>query len=245
MKNFVIADFEATFGNMNGVSKIHSMCLIPVKYDNGKLTKQKGLVIFIRDVLKEDVVRLGSGLKLTNTLCDAAMTGMNIKVLDFSDAIREIITFIINNGSILVTHNLLNDLDFLISTQEYVGGKRMVKRNLKEYPKSGVYDKRWSQITLICSMCLITNRCTKFMDSYQRTDMPIDLTPAGYLPITLEALSQFVKGGGDTNYKQSHTATQDTIDLFEVLKVAFSKESRCVIDDTDYYVKPEWVRPIK
>jgi hypothetical protein len=243
MRNFVIADFEATYGNMSGDSRVHSICLIPVKYDNGKLTKQKGLVIFIRDVLKDDVIRLGSGPKLSNTLCDVAMTRMNIKMLDFVDAIREMITFIVANGNILVTHNLLNDLGFLISTQEYVGGKRIIKRNLKEYPKSGIYDKRWEQITLICSMCLLTNRCTKFMESYQNTDLQMNLTPAGYLQITIEALSQFVKGG--THYKQSHTATQDTLDLFEIIKCAFSLENRCVIDTADYYVKPEWVRPIK
>jgi hypothetical protein len=228
---------------MSGESKIHSICLIPVKYDNGKLTKQKGLVIFIRDVLKDDVVRLGSGHKLSNTLCDAAMARMNMKILDFAEAIHEMITFIVSNGSILVTHNLLNDLEFLISTQEYVGGKRVVKRNLKEYPKTGIYDKRWSQVTLICSMCLLTNRCNKFMESYQKTDIPVNLTPAGYLQITIEALSQFVKGG--SHYKQSHTATQDTLDLFEILKFAFAFENRCVIDNTDYFVKPEWLRPIK
>ena len=135
---------------------------------------------------------------------------------------------------------MLCDLDFLAKTQDLVGGKRIIKKKLKEYPDSGIYDKRWSSITKICSMCLINNRCHKFNEHYsifyKLHSLPT--TTGGYYSTKLETFTKFVNS--DPDYVQSHSAVQDTMDLFNILKSVINYDGRNVIDTSNYLVKPEW-----
>ena len=105
-----------------------------------------------------------------------------------------------------------------------------------------MYDKNWSEIKKICTMSLFGNRCPIMNDNFKtfvRTNS-ISLTPGGYIPLKLSTYTQFVKNS--KSYVQGHTAIQDTIDLFSVLKSAIKYDGCSIIDGRDYLVKPEWMR---
>ena len=235
-KQAVVADFESTFSGY-----VHTICLVPFKFGNNVLT-QKGVLLCIKDVIKKDIIQENPDVrkKIASSIIDVANYDLNIKYLNFFDAIEYMIYFIQTHGNILINHNMLCDLEFLAKTQELVGGKRIIKKKLKEYPDGGMYDKRWSSITKICSMCLINNRCHKFNEHYSNfyNLHSLPTTSGGYYSTKLETFTKFVNN--DPEYVQSHSAVQDTIDLFNILKSVINYDGKSVIDTSNYLVKPEW-----
>ena len=240
MYQAVVCDFEATFSG-----HIHTICLIPLKIDKN-VHKQKGVLICVKDVIKEDIIQENPDVrkKIVSSVIDVANHDLNIKYLNFYDAVKFMIDFIDDHGKTIISHNLLSDLGFLVQTQDFVTGKRIVKKKLKEYPDTGMYDNRWEGFTKICSMCLINNRCLKFLEKFQEFYKENDLssTPGGYYSTKLETFSQFVRN--DPEYQQSHSAVQDTVDLANVLKSAVQHDGKNIIDGTSYIVKPEWRKTV-
>ena len=237
MVNFVVTDFESC-----QEGRIHSMCLIPVRVDGTKFTVRKGVLVYIREVLKNESTQLNTNTqkKVLSDLFDASTHGMEIKHLSFADAVKFLIDYVLQHGSTMVSHNLLSDLDFLVKTQNFVKGKRVVKEYLKEYPKTGMYDKRWESITLVCSMSLITNRAKKFMEDYKNHPSTIP-NHNGFYSMKLESFTRFIKD--DCLYKQRHTSIQDTIDLVEVLKNVFARDgNKVLVDGNDYLTIPDFCR---
>lgn len=240
MPQIVVTDFEATFDGY-----IHTICLVPVKIEKN-VTQQKGVLICIKDVIKEPVIQENPDVrkKIASSIIDVANHNLNIKYLNFYEAVVFMIDFVEEHGGTIVSHNFLSDIGFLVKTQDFIGGKRIIKKRLKEYPDTGMYDKRWENISKICSMCLLNNRCPnflkKFYDFYKSND--ICSTPSGYYSTKLETFTQFVKN--DPAYHQSHSAVQDTIDLVNVLKSAATLDGKGIIDGSSYIVKPEWRRAV-
>lgn len=237
-KQAVVADFESTHSGY-----IHTICLIPFKF-NQNVTTQKGVLLCIKDVIKKDIIQENPDVrkKIASSIIDVANYDLNIKYLDFFEAVKYMIFFILTHGGILINHNMLADLDFLSKTQDLVGGKRIIKKKLKEYPDSGMYDKRWSEITKICSMCLINNRCHKFNEEYHKfhKEHELPVTSGGYYSTRLETFTQFIRD--NPHYQQTHSAVQDTIDLFNILKSVIKYDGNVIIEKSNYLVKPEWAR---
>lgn len=236
----VLADFEATYSGY-----IHTICLIPIKITD-KVSLQKGVLICIKDVIKHDIIQENPDVrkKIAASVIDVANHNLNIKYLNFYDAVNFMIEFVQDHGNTLINHNMLSDLGFLVSTQDFVGGKRIIKKRLKEYPDTGMYNKNWESINKMCSLSLLANRCPKFNEHYYKfyKTNEIELTPGGYYSIRLETFSQFIMN--DPSYHQSHSAVQDTIDLVNVLKTAISHDGKGIIDGMNYIVKPEWKRAV-
>ena len=242
MFNAVLYDLEAT-PSPDNQSRVHTICLVPVTIDKCSITKQKGVLICIRDVIKRPEIQLKSDVKtkIAQSIIDVANYGLNIKYLEFYDAIKFMNQFIVDHGGTPIGHNLLGDLEFLASTQNFVGGKRIIKNKLKDYPDSGMYDDNWKNITRVCTMSLFGNRCTRMNQELKKfvNDNNMSTTQQGYVPLRLITYIQFVKN--DPDYRQSHSAVQDTIDLYSVLKAAFKYDGN-IIDGYDYLAKPEWVK---
>ena len=239
MSDCVACDFESTYGS--GI--VHTICLVPFKIGH-QVTKQKGVLIVIKDVVKCEVIQENPDVrkKIASSIIDVANYDLNLKYLDFHNAISFMVNFIEKNGGTIISHNLLDDLKFLVNTQEFIGGKRIIKKKLKEYPDTGTYDKRWENFTKICSMSLINNRCDKFTSLYHAwcKENTIPPTPNGYYPTRLENFTRFVKN--DLDYYQSHSAVQDTIDLFNILKSVIRYDGKRVFDGQNYLVKPNWAK---
>ena len=237
-KQAVVADFEST---MSGY--VHTICLIPFKF-NQNVTTQKGVLLCIKDVIKKDIIQENPDVrkKIASSVIDVANYDLHIKYMNFYEAIEYMIYFIATHGGILINHNMLADLDFLSKTQDLVGGKRIIKKKLKEYPDSGMYDKRWSSITKICSMCLINNRCHKFNEHYHEFHKKheLQITSGGYYSTRLETFTQFIRN--DPTYNQTHSAVQDTMDLVNILKSVIKFDGNSIIEKSNYLVKPEWFR---
>lgn len=138
----VLYDLEATPG-LDGQSRVHTICLVPVVADKGAaVTRQKGVLICIRDVIKRPEIQHKSDVrnKIAQSVIDVANYGLNVKYLDFYDAIKFMNQFIVDHGGMLIGHNMAGDLEFLSMTQDFVGGKRIIKKKLKDYPDTGMYD---------------------------------------------------------------------------------------------------------
>jgi len=243
----VLYDFESCIGNNSGESRIHTVCLLPVTINSKTrdVTKRTGVLICIKDVLKRDEIKENGRVrqKIGRAVFDGASNNMNIKYLNLYDFVKFMITFVLANGDgNLLGHNLLGDLGFLASTQDFVGGKRIVKKKLKEFPTTGIYDTRWSKINLMCTMSLFGSRCPKMAAAYQKfnDEHHIPLTPGGYYSSKLETYTKFARN--DPNYEQSHSVVQDTVDLYSVLKATYKCGDTDFIDGADYLVRPEWVR---
>jgi hypothetical protein len=246
----VLYDFESCIGNNSGESRIFNVCLIPVDLNpkTREVTKLTGVLICVKDVLKREEIKENTRVrqKVGRAVFDGATNNMNIKYLTFHDFVKSMITFVIEKGDgNLLGHNLLGDLGFLSSTQDFVGGKRIVKKKLKDYPSTGVYDPRWSQLNLMCTMSLFGTRCPKMAVAYQKfnDDNNISRTPGGYYSSKLETYTKFARN--DPKYEQSHSVVQDTVDLYIVLKMAYKCGDTNLIDGADYLVRPDWVRAAK
>jgi hypothetical protein len=240
MTQVVVCDFESTF---NGI--VHTICLVPVKFGN-EFTVQKGVLICVKDVLKCETINENPDVrkKIAASVIDVAKYNLNIKYLNFHEAVTFMNDFIESHGGMVMSHNLLNDLGFLVDTQNFIGGKRVVKNKLKEYPDTGMYDKRWENFSKMCSMSLINNRANKFNQFYYHfcDTNNIPKTYSGYYSTKLETFTKFIHN--DPDYKQTHTAVQDTIDLVNVLKSVYKFDGKNVIDGASYIVKPEWTKPL-
>jgi hypothetical protein len=152
----------------------------------------------------------------------------------FYDAVKAMIKYI--DGRIMMSHNLPSDLQALVDTQNFVKGRRIVKNKLVAFPNTGMYDKRWQDVKLVCTMSLFCNRCHKMTDEYKKwarqnnrhTEMN-----------ALESLTQFVKD--DREYREKHAAVHDTVDLFVVLKYAYKCDGP-IMDGYSYVSKPKWIK---
>ena len=113
--NFVVTDFESS-----QEGRIHSMCLIPVRVDGTKFIVKKGVLVYIREVLKNESTQLNSTTqkKVLSDLFDASNYGMEIKHLSFAEAVKFLVDYVIKNGSTMISHNLINDLDFLVKIKK-------------------------------------------------------------------------------------------------------------------------------
>jgi DNA polymerase III epsilon subunit-like protein len=158
--------------------------------------------------------------------------------MKFYDGVKFMIKFISENGGLVMSHNLIGDLKFLVSTQSLVGGKRMVKNKLAEFPDTGMYDKKWEDIKKVCSMSLFCNRCPNMTDEYKKWARENNRDTGMN---KLESLTQFVKR--DREYREKHAAVQDTVDLFTVLKYAYKCDGP-IMDGYSYLSKPNWVKVV-
>jgi hypothetical protein len=248
MYNAVVYDVEATPGPEKGQSRIHTICLIPVVIDGKKrtVTPQRGVMICVRDVLRREEVNLKTDVKnkVAQSVIDVATYNLNIKYLDFHDAIVFMNKFVVEHGSMLIGHNIAGDLDFMAGTQDFVGGKRVIKKKIKDFPDSGMYDPNWKNIVKVCTMSLFANRCPKMNVEFRKfvTENDIQLTDGGFIPLKLHTYTQFARG--EPMYKQTHSAVQDTVDLIGVLKSAVWHDGENIIDGYSYMAKPEWMRGV-
>lgn len=250
----VIADFESVQGQASGNSWIHSIVLLAVTFQSGKVTCstiRKGICIKINNVINNPIVEVlieSDYQKRKHGEDVSTCSKYNIPLthhVDFSEAVKLMIDFVIENGGKLISHNLLSDLQFLSSTQELVresGDVRVMKQRMAEFPDTGMYDKRWSSIIKVCSMSLLCNRCPKFIKGYKNwsRENKKNITKGGYYSSRLQDFVQYVKN--DSVYTQKHAAAQDTIDLFTVLKQAVKADGN-IFDGYSYMPTPVWPRP--
>ena len=232
----VLTDFESHKGNVSGQSWIHDICLLAVNLETGT---SHGVSIKIDDVLRNPIIKECERINKKHVDDINACSTCNIKVTyhkKFSDAFKFMTKFINDNGGILISHNLLSDLGFLVSTQELVGGTRVIKRKLREYPDTGTYIKGWETIVKVCSMSILCNRCPKMIIEYKKFNT--NFTGNGYHKATLESFTQFVKR--DHTYKQNHSAVQDTLDLCSVLRCAYRFDGK-FLDGYNYLASPTWI----
>lgn len=120
---------------------------------------------------------------------------------------------------ILISHCFLRDLEILLATQNNViknGGDKkniIVNDNILTIPKLGINDDRWKNITLLCSRELVILRCPNFMKMY-KLQAPTTESKT-YYSTTLENLLKFVTS---PTYEELHIASQDTEDLWTLIK---------------------------
>jgi DNA polymerase III epsilon subunit-like protein len=232
----VLADFESHKGNSSNKSWIHTICALAVNLETGS---SHGIVIKIDDVLRNPIIKECERVNKKHADDTNACSSCNIKVTyhkKFADAFKFLVKFINENGGVLITHNLLSDLEFLVSTQELVGGTRVIKRKLREYPDTGTYVKGWESIIKACSMSILCNRCPKMNIEYKKFNT--NFTAHNRPRATLESYTQFAKG--NDAYIQKHSAVQDTLDLFCVLRCAYRFDGK-FLDGHSYLASAAWL----
>lgn len=249
----VLVDFESIKGNSSGQSWIHTVSCLPFTMQTGKFSQytlhaSKGVVIKFNDVLNNEIVKAHLSINNENThlnnkhgsdVNSCATYGIKTtRHMKFYDGIKFMNKFIIENGGLIMSHNLIGDLGFLVSTQNLVSGPRITKKKLAEYPDTGMYDKNWEKIIKVCSMSLFCNRCPKMNDEYKKWAKEHGRDTGMN---KLESLTQFVKG--DREYREKHAAVQDTVDLFTVLKYAYKCDGP-ILDGYSYLSKPNWVKAV-
>jgi hypothetical protein len=248
----VISDFESVQTN-DGHSLVHTISLVPATFNHRKgkmkqytLHYSKGVIINISNVIRSDTFQLLSGShmkrKHSNDILSASKYGIKQTLhMEFYDAIRYMITFIIDNGGTLISHCLENDLGFLVSTQNFLKGSRIVKNKLVAFPDTGMYDARWASLCKVCSMSLLCNRCPKFNSGYRRwcQSNPESITRSNNCSSKLKYYIRYVKN--DPKYEQTHSALQDVIDLFEVIKYAYQTDGS-ILDKYSYLSSPNWIK---
>lgn len=248
----IVADFESIYLKASDVSYVHTISLIPATMKTGKTSHYKlhtdmGLVIKITDVLQSKFVKeyLEASRdtdhvnnKHTSDADTCRMHGTRIRRMRFYDAVKAMIKYI--DGRIMMSHNLPSDLQALVDTQNFVKGRRIVKNKLVAFPNTGMYDKRWQDVKLVCTMSLFCNRCHKMTDEYKKWALANGKTVNKGMN-RLESFTQFVRR--DPAYRQSHAAMQDTIDLFTVLMYAFKCDGP-ILDGHSYLNEPKWLRVV-
>lgn len=241
----VSSDVEATvIIDSNNVKKsiAHSEALIAEKFVDGKIIQEKKILMIYTDTLsspliqnKEDVKR-----KMADSVFEASQMNCIVKFLKFKDGQKFKIKYILDHGGgRYVAHNMISDLQTLADTQEFVGGERIVKRDIATYPDTGMYDKNWCKIKLLDSMSIIQNRCPNFMSIYKKyiIENNIKLTKTGLIPIDLANLSKFVNGS-----KQKHTALGDTALLTRLINLAIKLDGKKILNGKTYIVQPDRIR---
>jgi hypothetical protein len=250
----IVADFESIYLKSSNLSYVHTISLIPITVNTGKMSQykmhtDKGLVIKVTDVLQSKFVKeyLEASRDTSHVenkhASDAnacRVHGIRVRTMRFYDAIKAMNLFVTNNGGILMSHNLPSDLQSLVDTQNFVKGRRIVKNKLVQFPNTGMYDKRWTDVKLVCTMSLFCNRCHKMTTEYKKWSIENGRTVNKGMN-RLESFTQFVKR--DPLYKQSHAAVQDTIDLFTVLVYAFKCDGP-ILDGFSYLNEPRWLKAV-
>ena len=255
--NAVVVDFEAINLNASGIgSIIHTISLIPVTLNTGKMSQftihcERGLIIKIKEVLQDkEINEILQARKETSHVNNKHIHDIKtchengiptIRHMKFYDAIKATNKFIVNNGGFLIGHNLINNLkscDFksLVDTQRRVRGRRILKNNLASFPMNGMYDKHWKDIKIVDTMSLFFNRCPKMIEEYKAWwGVPFEQKLKVH---SLQSLTRFVKN--DMKYNEAHSAVQDTIDLFTVLKYAYKCDGP-ILDKYSYFAQPDWI----
>lgn len=236
MRRATIADLEMS------PAGVHTIALVPATLGkNGRMYRGKGLLLVITDVVASDAFGQNNGAhdKLAHAMSDAARSMFDVEHHSFGDAVHRMVDFVAANGNTLVTHNLAEDLNFLAETQDIVGGERVVKRQIRQYPDTGVYDERWSSIQKVCSMSVLANRCPVYAAAYHdyTLDRGLRLTSTGRYSNRLEDHVRFVRD--DPEYVQAHSAVHDTIALADVLKRAYKLDGK-LFDGATYMVTPSF-----
>ena len=255
------SDFESSKIS-NTMSLVHTITLIPAILKTGKTCQytkfpERMLTIKIIDVLYNENMKAfmltrknkfaekteGEHLEAKHendkVLCD--LYGVIIRRMRFFPAIKKMNKFIIENGGILLGHNIIEDFKHLVCTQNVVKGPRIIKNKLGAYPVSGMYDPVWKNIITIDTMSILSNRCPKFNVEYiSWCKQNESFLEKGMQ--SLERYMQFLKN--DKWYKLSHSAVQDTLNLFEVIKYAYKCDGP-IIDGTSYIAKPNYINPPK
>lgn len=256
--NAVVVDFEAYECETEIPRKflIHTIALIPVTLNTGKMSQltmhtEKSLVIKITDVLNskyiKQVMELNKGKafhlnkKHENDTKICNDHGIKIRQMRYFDAVKAMNKFTLFHGGILMSHNWKGDLQSIVDTQNFVKGRRIIKNKLSSgYPNSGMYDKNWMNIKLVCTVSLFCNRCPKMKSEYEKW---LRADPNGRRKgeglQTLESFTQFIKN--DTSYHEKHAAVQDAIDLFNVIKYAYECERGPILDTYGYMAQPKWI----
>lgn len=249
----VLMDPESIRGNSSGDSWIHTVCLIPFTMQTGKLSSyvlhtSRGIVIKFNDVINNELVKhhlfQSDGVthvnnKHGNDVLACAQYGIKItRHMKFYDGMKFAFKYIKENGNLIMSHNLIGDLKFFVSTQNLVGGKRLFKNKLAEFPDTGSYDKNWEDLAKVCTMSLFCNRCPHMKEEYQNWAKKNNRNNKMN---TLESLIQFVKD--DRGYLEKHAAVQDTVDLFTVLKYAYKCDGP-ILDGYSYFAEPSWTKAV-
>ena len=247
----VLMDPESIKGESSGQSWIHSLCAIPFTMQTGKLSNftlhtSRGVVLKFNDVINNELVKhhlfQSDGIthvnnKHGNDVLACAKYGIKTtRHMKFYDGMKFFNKFCKENGNLIMSHNLIGDLGFFVSTQNLVGGNRIVKNKLPLFPDTGMYDKNWEGLAKVCTMSLFCNRCPKMTEEYKKWAR-VNNRDDGMNK--LQSLIQFVKD--DRGYLEKHAAVQDTVDLFTVLKYAYKCDGP-ILDGYSYFAKPKWVK---
>ena len=241
----VSIDVEATIViDSNNVKKsiAHSEALITGKFVDGKNIQEKKILMIYTDTLSNPLIQNKDDVKrkMAESVFEASRMNCIVKFLKFKDGQKFKIKYILDHGDgRYVAHNMIPDLQTLADTQEFVGGERIVKRDIATYPDTGMYDKNWCKIKLLDSMSIIQNRCPNFMTNYKKyiIENNIKLTKTGLIPIDLANLSKFVNGS-----KQNHTALGDTVLLIRLMNLAIKLDGKKILNGKTYIVQPNRIR---
>ena len=145
MSKFVATDDES---NMNGI--IHTVTLSAaimglVKVPTGPAKTRSGTRTY--SYAKTFTIYDSVVIKITDTIHDPSLDRKHaddvntcianntpMLFMKFAEMIKFRINYIENNGGICVAHCIQKDFGFLVKTQDYVGGPRVVKKTLDTLP---------------------------------------------------------------------------------------------------------------
>lgn len=209
-------------------SVIHTVSLksFQVK-NNGEMTITKELVIFNVPVITHPELEHNFDLqgKVTDTKDYVHEQNLNGKHVESYyaqttyDLIKTMIDFIHSNGKYLYGHNLLGDLIFLLSTQNFTGGPIAIKEKIKTEQSKGIIIPKWKDIICIDTLPTLSFFAPKTLKQYKgfclKNKLASVFEKKDY-PLKLSCVAKFAYN--DVNIKQTHIAPDDTTFLFEVMK---------------------------
>jgi hypothetical protein len=185
-----------------------------------------------RVVIKITDVKVSDDKKHLTDLHTCMKTDFKMLFMKFHEAITFMNDFVEQNGGTLASHCLINDLAFLAKTQEHVGGKVIIRKNIEADPKHGVVDRRWNDFNLVCTRFLACSKAENFMRDYVASGPGVTASKK-FVPTSLESFSRFVAEG---EYNQKHSAAQDVIDLTALVKAMVEKDGPEIFGDCDQYI---------
>jgi hypothetical protein len=185
-----------------------------------------------RVVIKITDVRVSDDKKNLADFHTCMKTDFKLLFMKYNDAIEYTIDFVERNGGTLASHCLDNDLGFLAKTQEHVGGKQLVRKNIVADPKNGIADKRWKGFNLVCTRFLACSKAVNFMKEYIDSK-PGETDSKRYFLTTLESFCRFISEG---EYVQKHSAAQDVIDLTAFVKAMVDADGPGIFGECDQYI---------
>ena len=185
-----------------------------------------------RFVIKFTDVKVSDDKKHLTDFHTCMKTDFKMLFMKYNEGITFINDFVEQNGGTLASHCIINDLAFLAKTQEHVGGKQLVKKNIEADPKNGILDKRWKGFNLVCTRFLACSKADNFMKEYIDSKPGVTASKK-YIPTTLESFSRFISEG---EYVQKHSAAQDVIDLTNFVKAMVDADGPGIFEERDQYV---------